>query len=64
MSNSRYKEFKRAYRLCSTEKYAFFGDIESNISFGRDISRDEILESASIAQASEFINNKEEGYNH
>lgn len=42
----------------------FSGDIESNISFGRDISRDEILESASIAQASEFINNKEEGYNH
>ncbi len=42
----------------------FSGNIESNISFGRNISKEEIIESAQISQASEFINETEEGYGH
>lgn len=42
----------------------FSGNIASNISFGRDISREDIAESADIAQATEFINETEGGFNH
>ena len=42
----------------------FYGTIESNIKYGKDnISDDEMKKAASIAQATEFIEKKEEGYN-
>ena len=42
----------------------FSGTIESNIKYGKDnISDDEMKKAASIAQATEFIEKKEEGYN-
>ena len=42
----------------------FSGTIESNIKYGKDnISDDEMEKAASIAQATEFIEKKEEGYN-
>ena len=34
-----------------------------NIKFGRDISDEEVIRAAETAQASEFIDNKENGYN-
>ena len=41
----------------------FSGTIESNIKYGKDnISDDEMKKAASIAQATEFIEKKEEGY--
>ncbi|HPY97868.1 MAG TPA: ABC transporter ATP-binding protein [Clostridia bacterium] len=42
----------------------FSGNIESNISFGRDISHEEVVRSANIAQASDFINETENGFKH
>ena len=47
------------------QKGVFFsGTIESNIKYGKDnISDDEMKKAASIAQATEFIEKKEEGYN-
>ena len=55
--------------------YSFFGvalqndflyadTIEENIRFGRDISKEKIVESAKIAQADIFINEFEDGYDH
>lgn len=42
----------------------FSGDIESNIKFGGDdISSEKVHEAAEIAQASEFIEEKEDGFN-
>ncbi|MBR3967206.1 MAG: ABC transporter ATP-binding protein [Clostridia bacterium] len=38
--------------------------IEENIRFGRDISTEEIIKAAKIAQADGFITEKEEGYSH
>ena len=42
----------------------FSGTIESNIGFGRNVTNEEITQSSHIAQAAEFINDKEDGYNH
>ena len=42
----------------------FTGDISSNIAYGKsDASHEEIEKAADIAQASEFISRKDEGYN-
>ena len=42
----------------------FTGDISSNIAYGKsDASQEEIEKAADIAQASEFISRKDEGYN-
>lgn len=42
----------------------FTGDISSNIAYGKsDASQEEIEKAADIAQASEFISKKDEGYN-
>ena len=42
----------------------FSGTIESNIKYGKeDISNEEMQKAAEIAQATEFINQKEDGYN-
>lgn len=41
----------------------FSGDIESNIKFGRDnASMEDVINAASIAQATEFIDKKSDGY--
>ncbi len=42
--------------------FLFADTIEENISFGRDIAHQELEAAARIAQASEFINNTQEGY--
>lgn len=42
----------------------FAGDIESNIVFDREVIESEITESAKISQAMEFINEKEQGFQH
>ena len=55
--------------------YSFFGvalqndflyadTIEENIRFGREISKEKIIEAAKIAQADSFINEFEDGYDH
>ncbi len=57
------------------ELYSFFGvalqndflyadTIEENIRFGREISKEKIIEAAKIAQADSFINEFEDGYDH
>ena len=41
----------------------FSGDIESNIKFGRpEAADDEMIEAAAVAQATDFINRKQDGY--
>lgn len=41
----------------------FSGDIESNIKFGRpEAPDDEMIEAAAVAQATDFINRKQDGY--
>lgn len=42
----------------------FEGTIEDNIRFGRNISHEDVVRAAETAQASDFINEKKEGYAH
>lgn len=44
--------------------FLYADTIEENIRFGRDISKEKIVESAKIAQADTFINEFEDGYDH
>lgn len=57
------------------ELYSYFGTalqndflyadtIEENIRFGRNLSKEQIVAAAKIAQADDFINDFEDGYNH
>jgi ATP-binding cassette subfamily B protein len=43
--------------------FLFADTVMENIKFGRDISDEEVIRAAETAQASEFIDNKENGYN-
>jgi ATP-binding cassette subfamily B multidrug efflux pump len=42
----------------------FADTIASNIAFGRDLSREQLENAAALAQASEFIDSLEDGYDH
>ena len=44
--------------------FLYADTIEENIRFGRDISKDEIIAAAKIAQAHDFISSFSEGYDH
>jgi len=44
--------------------FLYADTIEENIRFGRDISKDEIIAAAKVAQAHDFISSFSEGYDH
>lgn len=45
------------------KSYLFSGDINSNISYGKNLTQKEIIRAAQIAQASDFIEEKPQKYN-
>ncbi len=55
---------RQAIGYVPQKEILFTGDISSNIAYGKsDASQEEIEKAADIAQASEFISRKDEGYN-
>lgn len=62
--NLELKSLRQAIGYVPQKSILFTGDIGSNIAYGKpDASQEEIEGAAEIAQASEFISRKEEGYN-
>jgi ATP-binding cassette subfamily B protein len=58
------KELRKKIGFVPQKGMLFSGTIESNIKYGNpEISDEQMKKAASIAQAEEFINAKEEGYN-
>lgn len=62
IKNIAQKELRENIGYVPQKNMLFAGDINSNIGFGRDIDESVIEQSAQIAQASDFINNKEDGF--
>ncbi len=56
------KELRSKIGFVPQKGILFSGTIESNIKYGKDISNEEMNKSADIAQATEFIEEKEEKY--
>lgn len=46
------------------QDFLFGGSIEENIRFGRDVTHEEVVSAAKIAQADEFISGFPDGYDH
>ena len=63
IKNVAQKDLRNRIGFVPQKGVLFSGTIESNIKYGKDnISDDEMKKAASIAQATEFIEKKEEGY--
>lgn len=62
IKNIAQKELRDKIGYVPQKNMLFAGDISSNISFGRDIDKSIIKQSAEIAQATDFITNKEDGF--
>lgn len=59
------KDLRNKIGFVPQKAVLFSGTIEENIKYGkRDATMDEVEHAAEIAQATEFINNMEDGYNH
>lgn len=56
------EELRAKIGLVPQEAILFSGTIAENISFGNNLSRDEMIRVAEIAQAAEFISTMEQGY--
>lgn len=57
----------RLYKMfgsCQQNDFLYADTIEENIKFGRDVSFEQVVKAARIAQADDFINAFPEGYNH
>ncbi len=56
------KDLRKRIGFVPQKGMLFSGTIESNIKYGKDISDEEMEKAADIAQATEFINNKEDKF--
>ncbi|MFY9381763.1 MAG: ABC transporter ATP-binding protein [Eubacteriales bacterium] len=57
------EELSTMFGIALQNDFLFADTVMENIKFGRDISDEEVIRAAETAQASEFIDNKENGYN-
>ena len=58
------KELSATFGIVFQNDFIYSDTIEENIRFGRDISSEDIVEAAKIAQAHDFIMSFPEGYSH
>jgi ATP-binding cassette subfamily B protein len=58
------QELSSMFGVALQNDFAFSETIEENIKFGRDISDEEMIRAAKIAQAHSYIVEKENGYGH
>lgn len=59
-----HEELNSSFGVVMQNDFIFAGTIAENIRFGRDISDEEIRRAAKLAQAAEFIEAYEDGYEH
>ena len=57
-------EFSSMFGVVFQNDFIYADTVEENIRFGRDISKDDIINAAKIAQAHEFISSFSDGYSH
>lgn len=58
------KELTDMFGVALQNDFIYADTIEENIRFGRDISKDDVIKAAKIAQAHGFITETSEGYSH
>ncbi len=57
-------ELRSRFGIAMQNDFLYAGTIEDNIRFGRDISHEQIVHAATMAQAHEFISKLDDGYDH
>jgi ATP-binding cassette subfamily B protein len=57
-------ELRGRFGIAMQNDFLYAGTIEDNIRFGRDISREQVIRAATMAQAHEFISKLAAGYDH
>lgn len=57
-------ELRGRFGVAMQNDFLYAGTIEDNIRFGRDISHEQVVRAATVAQTHEFISGLEDGYNH
>ena len=57
-------ELRGRFGIAMQNDFLYAGTIEDNIRFGRDISREQVIRAATMAQAHEFISALAAGYDH
>ena len=57
-------ELRGRFGIAMQNDFLYAGTIEDNIRFGRDISHDQVVHAATMAQAHEFISRLADGYDH
>ena len=57
-------ELRSRFGVAMQNDFLYAGTIEDNIRFGRDISHEQVVHAATMAQAHEFISKLDDGYDH
>lgn len=57
-------ELRGRFGIAMQNDFLYAGSIEENIRFGRDISHDQVVRAATMAQAHDFISALADGYDH
>ena len=57
-------ELRGRFGIAMQNDFLYAGSIEDNIRFGRDISHEQVVHAATMAQAHEFISGLADGYGH
>ena len=57
-------ELRSHFGIAMQNDFLYAGTIEDNIRFGRDISHEQVVRAATMAQAHEFISKLADGYDH
>lgn len=57
-------ELRSRFGIAMQNDFLYAGTIEDNIRFGRDISHEQVVRAAAMAQAHEFISKLADGYDH
>ncbi len=57
-------ELRGRFGIAMQNDFLYAGSIEDNIRFGRDISHEQVVHAATMAQAHEFISKLADGYDH
>lgn len=57
-------ELRSRFGIAMQNDFLYAGTIEDNIRFGRDISHEQVIRAATMAQAHEFISKLDDGYRH
>ncbi|MBE6671663.1 MAG: ABC transporter ATP-binding protein [Ruminococcaceae bacterium] len=58
------EELTNMFGVCLQNDFLYADTIEENIIFGRDLSHDDVVKAAKIAQADDFISSFPDGYDH